>query len=87
MLSTVVLYHLNPQKPYKVNTYYIDSPNFIDEERDLKRGFSHGHIGICSWLLKQKSCQSSYYMALNRLLFKKSYQNQGKEEREYMILF
>ena len=48
MLSTVVLYHLNPQKPYKVNTYYIDSPNFIDEERDLKRGFSHGHIGICS---------------------------------------
>ena len=48
MLSAVVLHHLNPQKPYKVNTYYIDSPNFIDEERDLKRGFAHGHIGICS---------------------------------------
>ena len=60
MLSTVVVYHLSPQKPYKVNTYYINSPNFIDEERDLKRGFAHGHIGVCSWLLKQKSCQSSY---------------------------
>ena len=64
MLSTVVVYHLSPQKPYKVNTY-INSPNFIDEERDLKRGFAHGHIGVCSWLLKQKSCQSSYSVQLS----------------------
>lgn len=48
MLSTVVVYHLSHQKPYKVNTSYINSPNFMDEERDLKRGFAHGHIGVCS---------------------------------------